>query len=118
MGIGDSFSTLKPPDSDPPFSLDPCSTHLNAKCSKHFTRAEDGFAQSWKGEVVFMNPPYGTDITRWVAKAHASAGEGATVVCLVPARTDTAWWHQYAMKHEIRFLRDASNSVRARIRRL
>jgi site-specific DNA-methyltransferase (adenine-specific) len=88
------------------FTLDPCCTPANAKCPKHFTRAENGLLQSWSGEVVFMNPPYGSDIGKWVAKAHDSARhEAATVVCLVPARTDTAWWHTYAMKHEIRLLR-------------
>jgi site-specific DNA-methyltransferase (adenine-specific) len=88
------------------FTLDPCATHANAKCAHHFTRAEDGLSQSWADEVVFMNPPYGRQIARWMAKAHGAARHaGATVVCLVPARTDTAWWHQFAMKHEIRFLR-------------
>jgi hypothetical protein len=52
-----------------------------------------------------MNPPYGRTIARWMAKAVESAAAGATVVCLVPARTDTAWWHDYAVKGEIRFLR-------------
>jgi site-specific DNA-methyltransferase (adenine-specific) len=88
------------------FSLDPCSTDANAKCRKHFTRAEDGLRQSWVGETVFMNPPYGEQIGRWMAKAHhAATEEHATVVCLVPARTDTKWWHAFAMKHEIRLLR-------------
>jgi site-specific DNA-methyltransferase (adenine-specific) len=88
------------------FTLDPCSTHDNAKCAKHFTAAENGLLQSWQDEVVFMNPPYGSQIGQWMAKAHHSAcSNGATVVCLVPARTDTAWWHRYAMKHEIRLLR-------------
>ena len=88
------------------FSLDPCSTHANAKCARHFTREEDGLRQSWSQAVVFMNPPYGKEIAQWMAKAHVSAScEGATVVCLVPSRTDTAWWHQFAMKHEIRLLR-------------
>jgi site-specific DNA-methyltransferase (adenine-specific) len=88
------------------FTLDPCSTHTNAKCAKHFTREDDGLLKSWGEEVVFMNPPYGTEIAKWMAKAHTSAmHESATVVCLVPARTDTAWWHKYAMKHEIRLLR-------------
>ncbi len=87
------------------FSLDPCSTHENAKCARHFTRQEDGLAQSWRDETVFMNPPYGREIDRWLARAHRAAlTEGATVVCLVPARTDTAWWHRYAMKHQIRLL--------------
>lgn len=53
-----------------------------------------------------MNPPYGGAIASWMAKAHGAAiHEGATVVCLVPSRTDTAWWHRFSMKHEIRFLR-------------
>lgn len=88
------------------FSLDPCSTHENAKCARHFTRSEDGLRQSWAGEVVWMNPPYGRAIASWMAKAYSSArDEQATVVCLVPARTDTRWWHQFVMRHEIRFLR-------------
>lgn len=87
------------------FTLDPCSSHSNAKCAKHFTPEDDGLAQSWAGEVVFMNPPYGRAIGAWMKKA---LGEslGAEVVCLVPSRTDTAWWHEYAMKaDEIRYLR-------------
>lgn len=88
------------------FTLDPCSSHANAKCPKHFTMAENGLLQSWAGEVVFMNPPYGQAIGDWMRKAHGAAmHEGATVVCLVPSRTDTAWWHDYAMKHEVRLLR-------------
>jgi site-specific DNA-methyltransferase (adenine-specific) len=88
------------------FTLDPCSTHANAKCVRHFTQEENGLLQSWRDEIVFMNPPYGRAIAHWMAKAHASARhEGATVICLVPARTDTAWWHHFAMKHEMRFLR-------------
>ena len=88
------------------FTLDPCSSHANAKCAKHSTPQEDGLRQTWSEEVVFMNPPYGSAIAKWMAKAHAAATHaGATVVCLVPARTDTAWWHRYAMKHEIRLLR-------------
>ena len=53
-----------------------------------------------------MNPPYGEDISAWMAKAHGAAmNDGSTIVCLVPSRTDTAWWHNFAMKHEIRFIR-------------
>lgn len=87
------------------FTLDPCSTHENAKCQKHFTRADDGLSQDWKDETIFMNPPYGTEICKWMKKAYQSTACGATVVCLVPARTDTRWWHEYAMKGEIRLLR-------------
>ena len=87
------------------FTLDPCSTHENAKCKKHFTREENGLMKPWGRETVWMNPPYGREIGAWMGKAFGAAEEGATVVALIPARTDTDWWHSYAMKHEIRFLR-------------
>lgn len=87
------------------FTLDPCSTHQNAKCKEHFTIEDDGLLQSWRNQVVFMNPPYGRAIAKWMEKAYNERDHGATVVCLVPARTDTAWWHNWAMKGEIRFLR-------------
>jgi site-specific DNA-methyltransferase (adenine-specific) len=87
------------------FTLDPCATVENAKCHRFFTREHDGLSQSWGDDVVFMNPPYGAMISRWMWKAYESARKGATVVCLVPARTDTAWWHDYAMKGEVRLLR-------------
>jgi site-specific DNA-methyltransferase (adenine-specific) len=87
------------------FTLDPCSTHENAKCKLHFTAMEDGLVQNWTDHIVFMNPPYGRAIGKWMQKAYSSARGGATVVCLVPARTDTRWWHRFAMKGEIRLLR-------------
>lgn len=77
------------------FTLDPCATHENAKCAKYFTRDEDGLSQDWRGHVVFMNPPYGRTIGQWMRKAYESSQDGATVVCLVPARTDTRWWRDY-----------------------
>lgn len=87
------------------FTLDPCCTHDNAKCAKHYTKTENGLLQNWADEVVFMNPPYGRVIADWMRKAYESAKHGATVVCLVPARTDTRWWHDYAMKGSIRLIR-------------
>jgi phage N-6-adenine-methyltransferase len=86
------------------FRLDVCATGENAKCLRYFTEAQDGLSQPWRG-VCWMNPPYGRTIGLWMRKAHESALQGATVVCLVPARTDTAWWHDYAIKGEVRFLR-------------
>ena len=50
------------------FTLDPCSTHENAKCYKHFTKEENGLLQDWGNEVVFCNPPYGRQIKDWVKK--------------------------------------------------
>ncbi len=64
----------------------------------------DGLALTWLG-TCWMNPPYGRKIGQWVRKAYESSLLGATVVCLLPARTDTAWWHDYVVKGEIRFLR-------------
>lgn len=87
-----------------PFTLDPCATPENAKCERYFTAKENGLNQPWGG-VVFCNPPYGREIGEWVKKAHAASCRGATVVCLLPARTDTAWWHDYAAKGEVRFIR-------------
>lgn len=90
------------------FTLDPCATPQNAKCARYFTKEIDGLAQSWRGETVFCNPPYGRDLAKWVAKAHAEviAGGGTTVVMLIPARTDTAYFHDYIYKkHAVRFIR-------------
>lgn len=88
------------------FTLDPCSTHENAKCELHYTVQEDGLAQDWGDHVVFMNPPYGRAVRKWMQKAYESAHDGALVVCLVPARTGSGWWHDFAMKaNDIRLLR-------------
>src|SRR5579862_9333292 len=72
------------------FTLDPCATEANAKCERFYTRNEDGLSQLWEGKV-FVNPPYGRAIGRWVRKAFEASLDGALVVCLVPARTDTHW---------------------------
>lgn len=78
------------------FDLDPCCLPSSAKAPSYFTPDDDGLAQRWWG-TVFMNPPYGRTIAAWVAKAAKEASHGATVVCLIPARTDTAYWHDYVM---------------------
>lgn len=88
------------------FHLDPCSTDENAKCPFHFTKEDDGLAQEWAPHTVFMNPPYGREIIDWMRKAYEESLKGATVVCLVPARTDTRWFHDYVYgKADIRFVR-------------
>jgi site-specific DNA-methyltransferase (adenine-specific) len=85
------------------FDLDPCALPENAKCELYFTPKEDGLSQSWDGHHVFMNPPYGREISKWVKKAAESK---ALVVCLLPARTDTRWFHDYVYKKtEIRFVK-------------
>jgi len=87
------------------FTLDPCCTKENTKCKKYYTAEDNGLSKSWAGEIVFMNPPYGREIGKWAKKAYGEWQDGATVVCLVPSRTDTAYWHDYFMKGEIRFIR-------------
>jgi phage N-6-adenine-methyltransferase len=84
-----------------PFDIDVCADATNAKCPVYFDKTSDGLAQKWIGKC-WMNPPYGRDIGKWMKKASES---NATVVCLVPARTDTKWWHDYAMKGEITFIK-------------
>ena len=97
------------------FTLDPCSNG-NAKCERFYVPADAPLNRDWGTETVFMNPPY-SDVADWMRKAYGAAQEGATVVCLIPSRTDTDWWHRYAMKGEIRLLRgrlkfgDAVNSA-------
>ena len=86
------------------FDVDVCAIPKNAKCKKYFSPTQDGLLQEWNG-ICWMNPPYGSQINRWMKKAYISSLKGATVVCLVPSRTDTNWWHKYAMKAEIRFIK-------------
>jgi phage N-6-adenine-methyltransferase len=87
------------------FDLDPCATAENAKCPRFFTRSDNGLRQPWTGKV-YCNPPYGRQIAAWLRKAWEAAQTTAElVVCLVPARTDTAWWHEWATRGEIEFLR-------------
>lgn len=86
------------------FQCDVCAIVDNAKCDKYYSPEEDGLQQEWQG-VCWMNPPYGRVIGEWVKKAYESSLKGATVVCLLPARTDTKWWHEYCMKGEIRLVK-------------
>ena len=87
------------------FDLDVASTDANALCARHYTAEDDGLAQPWAGSV-WCNPPYGRQIGRWLRKA-AESNRGGVTVCLVPARTDTAWWHDWITGHatEVRFIR-------------
>lgn len=91
------------------FTLDPCSNEENHKCSKYYTVEDDGLSQDWGGESVFMNPPYGRgEIDKWVKKAsEESQKKNTTVVALIPASTDTKWFHNYiyGKAKEIRFVK-------------
>ncbi len=87
------------------FTLDVCASAVNAKCSAYLTKADNGLDRAWEG-TCWMNPPYGRLISDWVEKAHRESVLGTTVVCLIPARTCTAYWHDHAMRaSEIRFVR-------------
>lgn len=90
------------------FNLDPCSTDDNAKCELHYTIDTDGLIQDWGGQNVFCNPPYGKEIKKWVKKCYEESRKPNTiVVMLIPARTDTSYFHDYIYHkaREIRFIR-------------
>tara|TARA_R100000742_G_C4212308_1_gene38355 strand:+ start:147 stop:578 length:432 start_codon:yes stop_codon:yes gene_type:complete len=88
------------------FNTDVCASSTNAKCSHYYTKQDNGLLQDWKG-TCFMNPPYGRTIGEWVSKAYKESTKGATVVCLLPSRTDTRWWHDNIIDNdaEVRFIK-------------
>lgn len=86
------------------FTLDVAATPENAKTKRFFTKEHDGLSQKWEG-VCWMNPPFGREMKKWVKKAFDEWQTGCTVVCLLPVRSNTAWWHDYVMKGEVRFIR-------------
>lgn len=89
------------------FTLDPCATTANAKCKKYYTIEDDGLIQSWKGKTVWVNPPYGRYVSAWIEKAITESQQcGATVAMLLPARSDTRWFHSLVALHasEVRFI--------------
>ncbi len=102
------------------FTLDPCADECNHKCKKYYTKEDNGLLKSWDGEKVFCNPPYGREISKWVEKCFTEVKVGACLlaVMLIPARTDTQWFHKYIyQKAEVRFLKgrlkfgDSTNSA-------
>ena len=103
------------------FTLDPCATNETAKCINYFTPEIDGLKQTWGGFTVFCNPPYGRAIKDWVKKCSEEGKKNyTTVVMLIPARTDTIYFHKYIYnkpKVEIRFIKgrlkfgDSTNSA-------
>lgn len=94
-------------DSEFHFTLDPCADKNNHKCKKYYTKEDDGLLQDWGGEIVFCNPPYGRQISKWVEKYFNESRKDKTiVVMLIPARTDTKYFHQYIYnKAELRFVK-------------
>jgi phage N-6-adenine-methyltransferase len=86
------------------FTLDVCAEEHNKKLDNYFSPEQNALEQKWEG-VCWMNPPYGINIKHWVRKAFLAAKEGATVVCLLPARTDTRWFHNYCIYGEVTFIK-------------
>lgn len=88
------------------FTIDVCATAENAKCERFYTKEQDGLKQDWTGETVWCNPPYGRGLKDWCRKCFMHSVGGGTAVMLVPARTDTAWFHDWVQwKSEVRFIR-------------
>ena len=86
------------------FTKDVCASVENTKCADFYSEDNSCLDKEWSG-VCWMNPPFGQQIQKWVRKAYQSSQEGCTVVCLLPARTNTGYWHDVCMKGEIRFIR-------------
>ena len=85
------------------FTVDVASSKENHKCNRYYTEKDNGLKQNWDNEIVWCNPPYGRKIGDWVKKASESK---TTVVMLLPARTDTKWFHEYIYnKAEVRFIK-------------
>ena len=89
------------------FTLDPCCTKDSALCDKYYTIEDNGLIQDWSEDIVFMNPPYGREIPKWIEKAYKESLKGATIVCLIPARTDTRYWHNFIFPYasDIKFIK-------------
>jgi len=80
------------------FRLDPCATAENAKCENYFTVKDNGLWQDWfVYDSIFMNPPYGRGIKKWIQKAFEESQRGCTVVCLIFNRSDTRWFHDWVL---------------------
>lgn len=92
-----------PLDNEFHFTLDVCASETNKKCLRFFTEIDDALTQRWDG-ICWMNPPFGNQ-DKWVKKAYQESQLGSVIICLLPSRTNTNWWHDYVMKGEVRFIR-------------
>lgn len=99
------------------FTLDVCASKQNSKCKRYIDKKANGLLLPWQGEICWMNPPYGREIKQWIKKAYIECQKGATIVALLPARTDTSWFHDFIYNHnfiEIEFLRGRIKFVGAK----
>jgi len=97
-------SVYQPLNAEFSFTCDLAASSQNAKCDNYFSAEDNSLVQRWEG-VCWLNPPYGRELPMWLRKAENSTSNGCTVVCLIPARTNTGWWHDIVMNHEVRFVR-------------
>lgn len=96
------------------FELDVCATAQNAKCKRFFTKEDNALDRPWAPAVCWMNPPYGREIAKFLKKGFEEVQLGATVVALLPARTDTRYWGRFVTRAEVRFLRGRLRFVGAK----
>lgn len=98
------------------FGLDACASEQNAKCKTFFSLSDDGLSQSWQGfGPVWCNPPYGRTIGKWVEKCFMESSD-QIVVALLPARTDTKWFHRFiyhGKAYRMHFLNGRVKFIRA-----
>jgi phage N-6-adenine-methyltransferase len=90
------------------FELDPCTTTNNLQTKHYFTKEDDGLKMDWLKLRTFVNPPYGRELIKWVKKCYEESNKGSLVVMLIPARTNTNWFHDYILDNpnaETRFIR-------------
>ena len=83
------------------FTLDVCAGNDDQKCAKFFTPEQDGLSQDWSGETLWCNPPYGREYPAWVKKGLLDEPPSSGVV-LIPARTDTAVFHDLILPSQKR----------------
>ena len=86
------------------FDLDVCAADWNHQCENYYTIKDDSLSKKWAG-TAWMNPPYGREIEKFVKKAYQESLRGSTVVCLIPSRAETKWFHDYCLKGEVRFIK-------------
>lgn len=80
------------------FTLDPCASDTNNKTPRYFTIDNNGLIQPWNNERVFCNPPYNRQISKWVEKCYKESIKGTQICLLIPARTDTKYFHEFIYK--------------------
>lgn len=98
------------------FTLDVAASGNNKKCNKFISENEDAMKKTWGKNICWLNPPYGKGykISAWVKKSYDESQNGSTVVMLIPARTNTNWFHDYCLKYgEVRFIKGRPKFVGA-----